>query len=179
MPQMPKPTGELNATFEKTFHSLTDCELLTVGYSGGVDSTALLLLCREWAQHNQVPLLALHLNHQLNAASAAWQVHCEQVCKHLGIELRAEAVELPLEGNQEAQARDARYAFFRRNTLPHGVLALAHHGLDQSETVLLRLLQGRGTMAMKAHARVQNMRVVRPLLGVHKDALISWGHTST
>ena len=47
-----------------------------------------------------------------------------------------------------ASARAARYGFFAEQLAGGGTLILGHHREDQVETVLLRLLQGRGMYAL-------------------------------
>ncbi len=63
---------------------------LIVGYSGGLDSHVLL----HWLATQQpvelgCVLQALHVDHGLQAASAAWGEHCAAVCRALQVPLRS------------------------------------------------------------------------------------------
>ena len=145
-----------------------------VGFSGGVDSTALLLAARA---ASEVPVVALHFNHRLRAEAAAWASHCEALCDRLGVDVVVGVAQADLAGmggNLEAQARRARYAFFAEQVAAGDVLLLAHHADDQAETILLRLFSGRGLIGMLEVARVQGMRVSRPFLGERREALVRY-----
>ena len=60
-----------------------------LGFSGGVDSTALLHLLTRWRRANpDAPALtAIHINHGMQSAADEWQVHCEWVCRMLRVPL--------------------------------------------------------------------------------------------
>lgn len=148
-----------------------------LGYSGGLDSSVLLhLLARLARDHALPPLLALHVDHQLQAASAAWREHCQRECAALGIELRCVAVNVAQASrtSPEDAARKARYAAFAAQLQPGDVLLLAHHADDQAETFLLRALRGAGVAGLAAMSRERvfaGATLVRPLLDVGRNML--------
>ncbi|MFT7653434.1 MAG: tRNA(Ile)-lysidine synthase [Candidatus Azotimanducaceae bacterium] len=146
---------------------------LWVGFSGGVDSTALLHMSHRWCLEQNMPITALHANHGLHPQSDSWQSHCEAVCQKMGITVLSAHLKLG-EGNLEAQARQARYAFFREHVQTGQGIVLAHHAQDQSETLLLRLLQGRGFQGMSNNGQSEGVSVVRPLLDESKDQLTAY-----
>ena len=123
-----------------------------VGYSGGVDSTALLLAaCRVVSVHHpQIELTGLHIDHGLQAQAGEWAAHCRETCSKLGVPLVVQAVEVAGAGNMEANARAARYAVFEKHVQTDELLLLGHHQQDQTETILYRLFQGRGMAAMRS-----------------------------
>ncbi len=151
-----------------------------VAYSGGVDSTVLLhALCKVNRQLPQpLPIIALHVNHQLSEYAADWQVHCQHVTHELGAECVSFAVNVELSGKGvEAAAREARYAVFESFLLPDDALLLGQHQQDQAETVILRLLRGagaRGLSAMRAHRMLGQGLLLRPLLTVTKETILSY-----
>ena len=55
-----------------------------------------------------------------------------------------------------------------------GLLVTAHHAQDQSETLLLRMLQGRGLVGIRQHSRVSGLAVARPLLNLSKSTLTTY-----
>ncbi len=121
---------------------------LVAGLSGGIDSVVLLDLLQRAAKKIGFELAALHVNHQINPAAAAWARFCRAYCRRLGVALTVVKVKVPREASLEAAARRARYAAFA--TLPADFVALAHNLDDQAETVLLQLLRGAGVKGASA-----------------------------
>src|SRR5690606_29105961 len=123
---------------------LAGCRLL-VGFSGGADSTALLLgLLAAGAQD----VLAVHGHHGLRGADAdadaAW---CRSFCAQRGIALRVEYLDVPGQRQSgestEETGRRLRLALWQR--LAAGACAavfLGHHGDDVMEELVLRLARG-------------------------------------
>lgn len=145
-----------------------------IGFSGGMDSTALLLAACEVAEHARLPVCALHANHGLHPEADEWQQHCLVVCERLGVPLRHARVDVARDGNLEAAARDARYAFYAEHLEPADLLLLGHHQQDQTELLLLRLLQGRGLLPMRHGGRLGEGRFARPLLDVDPQQLADY-----
>jgi len=145
---------------------------LAVAYSGGADSTALLLAC---AQKWPGQVSAIHIHHGLQAAADGFEQHCRDFCARLGVPLhvrRVDARPVPGQSPEEA-ARSARYEALRRCASeaqpPIHHIALAQHADDQVETLLLALSRGAGLpglSAMPALWERDGMRYYRPLLGV-------------
>lgn len=155
---------------------------LAIAFSGGADSTALLLACAEkWP--GQVH--AIHVHHGLQAAADEFAAHCERFCAAIGVPLEQRRVRAhPLAGQSpEDAARSARYEVFRASppVTASGVainsIALAHHADDQVETMLLALSRGGGLpglAAMPARWRDGSVDFYRPLLGVPGAQLRAW-----
>lgn len=155
---------------------------LGVAYSGGADSTALLLACaRKWPGQ----VVALHVNHGLQAAAAAFEAHCEATCKRLNIPLHiARVAAHPRAGQSpEDAARIARYKAFEALAPAEcaGVaiksIAIAQHADDQVETVLLALSRGAGLAGlsgMPPHWQRAGIDFYRPLLQVAGGTLRTW-----
>lgn len=115
-----------------------------VALSGGLDSSLLLELLARLSLPQAV--VALHIDHQLQAPSRYWAEHCRQQCQRLDIDFHLHRV--TPESDAEASARAARYAVFEAELQPGDCLLLAHHADDQAETLLLRLLRGAGVAGM-------------------------------
>ena len=154
---------------------------LCVGYSGGVDSTALLIALQRLQSHLPVQVAAIHVNHGLQDHASQWSDECTAVCAALGIPLTTVTVAVNRRGNVEANAREARFAAFRTHLHTDGCLLLAHHLEDQVETALLRLFQGRGLLHMRPFEVLNGLPVARPLLAHTKASLIEYvrGHGVT
>jgi tRNA(Ile)-lysidine synthase len=155
---------------------------LAVAYSGGADSTALLLACAEkWPGQ----VRAVHVHHGLQAAADAFANHCEAVCAQLQVPLqvvRVQAGHAPGESPEDA-ARKARYEAFRvfaqkeQGQVAIKSIASAQHADDQVETILLALSRGAGLpglSAMPASWQRDGLTYHRPLLQVPAPAIRAW-----
>jgi tRNA(Ile)-lysidine synthase len=141
-----------------------------IGFSGGLDSSVLLHAAASLG--GVEALRALHVNHQLHVDADRWEAHCKRFCAELGIVLETRRVRVDGAGSLEAAARHARYGVFLDYLRdPENRLLLAHHRGDQAETVLLRLLQGRGLYGMPEQRPLGSGRLLRPLLGLPRAAL--------
>jgi len=151
---------------------------LGVAYSGGADSTALLLAAAgRWP--GQVE--AFHVHHGLQAAADDFVRVCESVCSLAGLPLHvipANAGHAPGESPEDA-ARRARYAALATAALAQGVkgVLLGQHADDQVETLLLALSRGAGLpglSAMPARFERGGMAFYRPLLQIPSAVLREW-----
>jgi len=151
---------------------------LAVAYSGGADSTALLALCaRRWPGD----VVAIHINHGLQEAASQFERHCEAACTALGVTLIVERIDARHAGGEspEDAARRARYDALHRIALRHklGSVALAQHGDDQVETLLLALSRGAG-LAGLAGMRVEwdkdGVAYFRPFLSLGAQEIRDW-----
>ncbi len=172
-----------------------------VAWSGGADSTALLLALLELleARHGgALPrrLVAIHVDHGLRPDSAQDAAHCARVAAALGGD-RVELLTLTLpegpslaraEGGVEGPARLGRYRLMGEALRGHGlgVVLTAHHADDNVEGLLLALIRGAGLTGL-AGARAEigldritgvaedaSLRAVRPLLGLTRAQLRGW-----
>lgn len=152
---------------------------LLVAFSGGGDSTALLLALQSLRGHLDAPLGALHANHGVHPDADRWAEHCRSLCARLGVPL--EIIGPPADGlppgSPEARLRDWRYGAFTERLRPGDVVCTAHHLEDQAETLLLALLRGSGPAGLAAMPRWRDLgpgRLARPLLDTPRAALLAW-----
>ncbi len=151
---------------------------VAVAYSGGADSTALLLAA---AQMWPGQIHAIHIHHGLQAAADGFVRVCESLCSSHQIPLHVihiDASHAPGESPEDA-ARRARYAALAACAKQHGLscVLLGQHADDQVETLLLALSRGAGLpglSAMPACFERQGMRFCRPLLGTPAFELRAW-----
>ena len=147
-----------------------------VAFSGGLDSSVLLHALAAGREDLPAPLVAVHVNHNLQPDAPAWAEHCRAVCAGLGIDYHVRSVRVQARSGEspEAAARAARYRALADAVGLGGVLLTAHHQDDQAETLLLQLLRGagpRGLAAMPRYARVNGVPLLRPLLDMPRAAL--------
>jgi len=158
-----------------------------VAYSGGVDSTALLIAAKNFMSGcpntrgrpnkrggSVSRLTAVYIDHGLAGQSQDWLQHTQEVCLQLGVALEVRSVDVSPVGNLEANARTARYRAFAEVMRDDGVLLLGHHQLDQTETILMRLFQGRGMQPMRNSGILGPCYFARPLLPLSRAQLVSY-----
>ncbi len=154
-------------------------ELILLGLSGGADSVALTHALRTVAHSLGFRLTAAHLNHRLRGTeSDRDERFVRDMCCRLELELvveRANGLGLDTP-NLEERARELRHSFLNgtADRLGASHIALAHHADDQAETVLMRLLRGAGMAGLGAMAEAGPGRLLRPLLGVSRAALLAY-----
>ena len=156
---------------------LFSADKIIVGFSGGADSTLLLHKTFNFLteSNSENKLLALHINHQSQSESHAWEEHCQKFCQDREIHLQTEKVEVTAKGEGfEAAARSARLALFNsfgKNT----VIILGHHLDDQIETILFRIFRGtgmKGLSGIKRQSILGSKVVLRPLFDLTKKEII-------
>ena len=155
---------------------------VAVAYSGGADSTALLLML---ARQHPGQVQAIHIHHGLQAAADDFAAHCAAFCVVLGVPLHVVYADAKAHAGQspEDAARRARYsalsgkvkdinsALAQQNLVQAAIknVAIAQHADDQIETLLLALSRGAGLpglSAMPANWQRDGVEFVRPLLGM-------------
>lgn len=146
-----------------------------VGFSGGPDSLALLLLLWEHWPERRRSLRALHFDHRMRGAeSTADAQFCRGVCRALGVTFVAGRWPGDHRAAGEAEAREARLAFFREHTR---AVWLGHQQDDIAETMLMRLARGSGAGGLAAPRPVQRFAngsvYLRPLLTLKKAEIVA------
>lgn len=151
---------------------------LSIAYSGGLDSTVLLVALAQLADRLGVEVRALHVDHQLQAASTQWSEHCQSHAAALRIPCTVLRVVVhPGAEGLEAAARKARYDAIRPLIGSDEALLTAHHADDQLEGVLLALMRGAGVSGLAATPALQPFSsglLVRPFLAFTRTELESW-----
>ena len=163
---------------------------VAVAYSGGADSTALLLML---ARQHPGQVQAIHIHHGLQAAADDFAAHCTAFCAALDVPLHVVHVDAKSATGQspEDAARRARYTALSGKVLELNstlaqqnraqsaikLIAIAQHADDQIETLLLALSRGAGLpglSAMPAKWQRDGIEFVRPLLGMTSQDIRSW-----
>ncbi len=151
-------------------------ETVTVGYSGGLDSTVLLHAANRHAAGAGLSLSALHVHHGLSPNADAWADSCRRVCEQFSIPLIVGRVAVPARSGEgiEAAARRLRHKAFAEHSADW--ILLAHHADDQAETVLHNLLRGSGVRGAAAMPEARG-RILRPLLGLGRGMLEAYAES--
>ncbi|NLX15890.1 MAG: tRNA lysidine(34) synthetase TilS [Ramlibacter sp.] len=173
--------------------------VLGIAYSGGADSTALLLAAVRLLlrQRDELPalrwptrLVVLHVHHGLQQAADGFEHHGQVFCaalqaahpilqqdlhwcsRHIQVDHQPGA-------SLEASARQARYGTLAEMAREQGasLVLLGQHADDQAESLLLALSRGAGVAglaAMAARFKRHGMLFARPLLDVPAAELRRW-----
>ena len=172
-------TSDSFAAALAAFEPFEPSPVLAVGVSGGPDSMALALLADAWAKARGGGILGLTVDHGLRPESAdeARQVDEWMSARGIAHRVLTWTGPKPESGIQNA-ARDARYALLAEACAAQGILhlAVAHHADDQAETILFRQQRGSGPgglAGMSAARSLGSVRLIRPLLGFPKSALVA------
>jgi tRNA(Ile)-lysidine synthase len=142
---------------------------VALAFSGGADSTALLVAALQFWGPQRVR--ALHVHHGLQAAADDFAAHASALCRAWEVPLSVLPVRVaPQSGDSlEDLARQARYAALGAAARDQRCawLLLAHQADDQAESLLLALLRGAGPKGLAAMPRAVQRHGVwlgRPLL---------------
>lgn len=152
---------------------------LLVAFSGGVDSTALLMVLHYLTVRNNAQVTAAHLNHGLRPEAGADATWVASLCSSLGIKCVVETADIQsIAASQrlglEEAGRNARYAFLEtvRNDISADYVAVGHHLDDLSEDVLMRFIRGTGWPGLSGMTGYAPERhLIRPFLLLPKSTL--------
>jgi len=147
-------------------------ERVLVAFSGGHDSTALLLALREEGHH----IVAAHYDHGLQEGSVLVAEHVRRLCEALRVPLIIERRSAALaKGSVQAAARTLRYEFLERAAAHAGAakIALGHTADDVVEGAAMHLLRGCGLAGLRGMP-ARRGRFVRPLLNVWRSDVMAY-----
>lgn len=153
-----------------THNLVTSNDRVLVAYSGGSDSTCLLLILHELFPQTA----AVYVNHQLRGEeSNREEEFVRKFCEERKIPLFVEKL---IWGNSrsnlEEEARKKRYRHIAKVAAAEGFqkVALAHHRDDLVETFILRLARGSGPSGLTGMMPQRGI-YIRPLLEYTKEEI--------
>ncbi len=157
-------------------------ETIIVAVSGGPDSMALLHFLWNMRKRYHIDVRACHLNHQLRGDEASEDASfVKAYCKDHGIclyqkELNVKKYAKERKVGTQLAARELRYQWFSQllATIPNSCIATGHHGDDQVETMMMRLIRGTTpiySFGIPVQRKLGEGRLIRPFLGVTKMEL--------
>lgn len=155
---------------------------LAVALSGGSDSLALFLLVSAWGRMNSRPVIALTVDHGLQADSADWAARCATMAAERGRPHRI----LRWLGDKPrtglpAAARAARHGLLADAARQAGatVLLMGHTASDLGESAAMRAAgstvpDARDWAPSPAWPQGRGVFILRPLLGLKRGELQDW-----
>lgn len=159
---------------------------LRVAYSGGPDSTAAVILLRQYQEHRRPDLeVSLgHIHHGLRGDEADEdQRHCESIAETLGLPFTCTRVDVEehaqrLRKSRQTAARELRELEFQRwGETGIDFVVLGHQADDDAETILGNLVRGaglRGVRGIPTRRQLPNGPcLLRPLLDLGREELMA------
>jgi len=152
---------------------------IAVGFSGGADSVCLLSVLAGLRQLLKADLTAVHVNHGIRGEEADRdEAFCREFCEAGNIPFQSIFVDVPALAREkglstEEAARILRYEALEKAAGENGLIAVAHHGDDQAETILFQLLRGSGLKGLSG-MQYRRDRIIRPLLDLSGKEIRAW-----
>ena len=160
----------IGATLDKY---VSEGQSLTVGLSGGLDSTVLTHAVSLVAAGRHLSVEATYVNHGLSINADAWGKACSELCSGLNVPFSIISVVVQDDSGVglECAARNLRHQAL--NSRCSDWVLLAHHRGDQCETLLHNLLRGAGVNGAAAMPE-RVARTLRPLLTLPRSDLLGY-----
>ncbi|EIT84169.1 tRNA(Ile)-lysidine synthetase [Fictibacillus macauensis ZFHKF-1] len=167
----------------KKFNMIAPGQTIVVGVSGGPDSMALLHYLCSLRESLRLTIVASHVDHQLRGKESQEDLaFVAAYCRQWDVPFSGKAIDVAAYKKQQqltstqVAARECRYAFFKEVMASYhaDALALAHHGDDQIETMLMRMTRGSSSGALAGIAAVRPFHtgvLIRPFLGITKEEI--------
>ncbi|MGO4890174.1 tRNA lysidine(34) synthetase TilS [Anaerobacillus sp. MEB173] len=158
---------------------------IVIGVSGGPDSMALLHYLWTLQANWNLTIIAAHVDHMFRGEESFEDLkYVQQFCHEKEIFFEAEQIDVNAYKREhhlssQVAARLCRYRFFAQVMEKHAadLLALAHHGDDQIETMLMRQVRGSltsGLAGIPVKRPFHNGYIIRPFLGISKDQIAQY-----
>ena len=175
------PMKEEILSYIKEKDMLQRGDRVVTGVSGGADSVCLLHVL--WCLKSElgIELAAVHIHHGLRGEEADRDAaftadFCKKLnvpCEIVYINAKQEARELGI--SVEEAGRIARYRILEEaaGSSKNSLIAVAHHGDDNAETILHNLFRGSGLKGLGGIPPVRG-RIIRPLLWAERSEIIDY-----
>jgi len=148
-----------------------------VGFSGGADSTALLVAMQQAASDSEFTIEAVHFEHGIRGEAsrkdAQW---CRKFCEFRNIPFRQ--IDLQMEhtdSNLEATARQLRLDAWSKIVKSEiEAVVLGQHADDRIENLFLRMMRGSnatGLTSLRSSQKINNITFLRPLINVRRSEI--------
>ncbi|WP_062350110.1 tRNA lysidine(34) synthetase TilS [Bacillus kwashiorkori] len=153
-----------------------------IGVSGGPDSLALLYFLKSIRNYWELQLTVAHVDHMFRGEQSYNELkYVEEICRQWNINFEGSHLNVPLEIEKRRKgsqivAREVRYQYFEKimGEVNADYLALAHHGDDQIETMMMRLVRGsslQGLAGISIKRPFATGILIRPFLCVTREEI--------
>jgi len=161
---------ELRKAVRTWFEKLEPNSKVCIGVSGGADSLALAAASMMEANKLAIELIAVVVDHGLQANSVEIAQFAKEQLVKLGYkDIFIGKANVQITDGLEASARRARFKVFQQAIETYGAntFLLGHTKNDQAEGVLLGLARGSGTKSLSGMQEVSGI-FIRPLLNIDR-----------
>lgn len=152
---------------------------VVVGVSGGSDSIALLHYLWTMKDKWSLTLIAAHVDHMFRGKESYEDLlFVKAFCEKYNIQFEGASIDVPayIKSHRlslQAAARECRYDFYDSVLEKYNAdyLALAHHGDDQVETMLMRMVRGsygKALAGIPVERKFKRAMLIRPFLCLTK-----------
>jgi tRNA(Ile)-lysidine synthase len=156
-------------------------DTVLVGFSGGKDSVALIILLQELQKYFPLSIVAAYFNHGLRPDAREEEKWVSAFCAQRAIKLEIGSRDLRRfrrenQLNLEHAAAISRYDFFTAlaSKIPGARVATAHSRTDLSETFFIKLFRGSGLQGLSAIFANKEKKIIRPLLIFSEDDILAF-----
>ncbi len=156
--------------------------IVYIGFSGGIDSTALLIMLDKLRGSQKFKLIAVHFDHGLRPESYNDALLCKEFCE--GRNIPIEIISLNIKQSQgsikdiEATARKLRMEYWEKFAKSaNSAIALAHHADDRTENFFIRAARGSnvsGLTSLREYQVINNVNYIRPLISWSRIDVINF-----
>lgn len=157
-------------------------ETIIVAVSGGPDSMALLHFLWSVRADYQIQVCACHVHHQLRGNEADKDMdYVKAFCEEHQIRFYGKKVDVRQYAKKkqigtQLAARELRYQWFTEllSHLPNSRIATGHHGDDQVETIVMKMIRGSTplhSLGIPAKRELGVGALIRPFLGITKGEI--------
>lgn len=168
-------------------NGLLDFDGVIVGLSGGPDSVALFRVLLRFVEEGAYSgkVYALHVNHNMRPGDCDDdEAFVKKLCSASNVPLKTVSYDVSriakdMGRTEEEAGRILRYRAFEEYKSEIGdgskniAVAVAHHSDDLAETFMMNLFRGSGLEGLTG-IKAKNGNVIRPLLCVTKDEILSY-----
>ena len=159
---------------------------LIVGFSGGGDSTSLIIALNELrGKNSKLNFEAFHVNYGLRKESDEDQKFVENICNKMSINLTKKNLKdqkLMIDSDSEENLRNIRYNMISSHIIDTKSYCLitAHNLNDHVETFLMKLTRGAGLKGMEGLKffstidKFNGLKIFRPFIEIKKKDLLDY-----
>lgn len=150
---------------------LKESDTIIVACSTGPDSMCLVSLIM--SLNIKLNIIIAHVNHKVRLQSDEEYEYLENYCKENNLMFEGLILNNLSTKNFEANARSERYKFFKELKEKYNAkyILTAHHGDDQIETILMRIIRG-SNLSGYAGIKLIDKDFYRPLLLTDKEHIL-------
>ena len=149
---------------------------VAVAVSGGKDSTCLLHFLLN--NYDKNLLSVVHIEHGIRGEQSAHDAEfVKALCLKAGVEFALYEADIPAMAKESGRSEESEARLFRKKVFTQVIaqgkadlIALAHHELDQAETVLMHIFRGSGVNGLKGMSARDGF-IIRPFIDVTKDEI--------